>query len=63
MVAVKKGKNKVSPALVVNGEKVWTTSFLGGPNNGADAHLPSNMQLDESGIWALLVYLGDKYIP
>jgi hypothetical protein len=32
----------------------------GGPNNGADAHIPSNLSLPTSGLWKLDAYLGGK---
>ncbi|WP_221563386.1 DUF4871 domain-containing protein [Alkalihalobacillus sp. TS-13] len=52
------------PALS-NGEDtyfMWSATELAGPNNRADAHLPSNMELTGSGKWALLVFLGGNYI-
>lgn len=61
IVAVKKGSNDIAPALTLDGKNVWTTRVPGGPNNGADAHIPSNMRLREPGKWALLVYLGKTY--
>ena len=33
---------------------------LGGDNNGADRHAPSNMSLPKSGMWKLDAYIGDK---
>ncbi|QNU34506.1 DUF4871 domain-containing protein [Geobacillus sp. 44C] len=33
---------------------------LGGPNNGADHHVPSNMSLPKSGMWKLDAYIGNK---
>ncbi|MCG7346186.1 hypothetical protein MHZ92_18930 [Sporosarcina sp. ACRSL] len=33
----------------------WTTG-LGGANNGADAHIPSNVQIPQAGEWAILLY-------
>ncbi|WP_245542499.1 hypothetical protein [Siminovitchia fordii] len=33
---------------------------LGGPNNGADAHIPSNVEIPESGDWAILLYIDKK---
>ncbi|WP_226579785.1 DUF4871 domain-containing protein [Halobacillus litoralis] len=33
---------------------------LGGPNNGADAHIPSIMSLPDSGKWHLDAYVGDQ---
>lgn len=33
---------------------------LGGANNGADRHAPSNMSLPESGMWKLDAYIGDN---
>jgi len=61
IVAVKKGSHKLAPALTVDGKSVWTTGVPGGPNNGADAHIPSNIKLREPGTWALLVFLGNTY--
>ncbi|MCF6139173.1 hypothetical protein [Pseudalkalibacillus berkeleyi] len=35
---------------------------MAGPNNGADAHMPSNVKFPESGEWAFLVYAdGELY--
>jgi len=39
---------------------VWEYDTLGGPNNGADAHRPSNLVLPSSGLWKLNAYLGEK---
>ena len=65
VLAIKKGSNEIVPALIVpsieDERYVWTYNSPAGPNNGADAHLPSNLKLNEKGKWALLVYLGDKY--
>lgn len=33
---------------------------LGGPNNGADRHVPTNFSLPKSGMWKLDAYIGDK---
>ncbi|WP_139311083.1 hypothetical protein [Paenisporosarcina indica] len=33
---------------------------LGGANNGADRHAPSNMSLPEGGMWKLDAYIGDS---
>jgi hypothetical protein len=33
---------------------------LGGANNGADVHVPSNMSLPSSGIWRLDAYIGEN---
>lgn len=33
---------------------------VGGPNNGADRHIPSLMSLPKSGMWKLDAYFGDK---
>lgn len=39
----------------------WTRE-MAGPNNGADAHMPSNVKFPESGEWAFLVYAdGELY--
>lgn len=34
-------------------------SFLS-PNNGADQHFPTNMELPKSGMWKLDAYIGDE---
>ncbi|OIK14279.1 DUF4871 domain-containing protein [Bacillus sp. MUM 13] len=61
LIGIKKDSEKLVPVLTQENQHVWTYSSPAGPNNGADAHLPSNMRLPESGKWALLIYLGDKY--
>ncbi|MCG3086521.1 DUF4871 domain-containing protein [Sporosarcina cyprini] len=33
---------------------------LGGPNNGADRHAPSNMSLPKSGMWKLDAYIEEQ---
>lgn len=33
---------------------------LGGDNNGADRHAPSNMSLPKNGMWKLDAYIGDE---
>ncbi|PZD97247.1 hypothetical protein DNH61_02480 [Paenibacillus sambharensis] len=53
-------------ALVENGgtpqeELVWEYDSIAGPNNGADAHVPSNLKLPLAGIWQLDAYLGGKH--
>ncbi|EFV74692.1 hypothetical protein MKY20_23930 [Cytobacillus sp. FSL W8-0315] len=55
------GKLKVV-AIHENDEKQITVveGGLGGDNNGADRHAPSNMSLPKSGMWKLDVYIGDK---
>lgn len=37
----------------------WTTE-LGSANNGADAHIPSNVKIPKSGEWAILLYTDEK---
>jgi hypothetical protein len=37
----------------------WSKT-LAGPNNGADAHIPSNVKIPESGDWAILLYIDEK---
>lgn len=37
----------------------WTIE-LGGPNNGADAHAPSNVKIPKPGEWAILLYTDEK---
>lgn len=65
VLAIKKGSNEIVPALIDPSAEdvhyVWTYDSPAGPINGADASLPSNMQLNKKGKWALLVYIGDKY--
>ncbi|MGE7621618.1 DUF4871 domain-containing protein [Viridibacillus sp. NPDC096237] len=42
-------------------EKVWEYSKIGiSPNNGADTHIPSDLEFPTSGLWKLDVYIGDK---
>jgi hypothetical protein len=58
--------NKKVKALVLSPdnntkEMVWEYDVSPeGPNNGADAHIPSNMELPSSGLWKLDAYLGGK---
>jgi len=57
---------KVSEALVMDAgtsqaKLVWEyNTSLGGPNNGADAHLPSSLMLSSSGLWQLDAYIGGE---
>ncbi|WP_026575485.1 hypothetical protein [Bacillus sp. UNC438CL73TsuS30] len=37
----------------------WTID-LGGKNNGADAHVPSSVNIPEAGEWAILLYTDGK---
>ncbi|MGN7388822.1 hypothetical protein [Sporosarcina sp. SAFN-015] len=37
----------------------WMTG-LGGANNGADAHAPSNVRIPERGEWAILLYTDEE---
>jgi hypothetical protein len=39
---------------------VFETSEVAGPHNGADAHIPSSMQLPSSGTWELDAYVGGE---
>ncbi len=39
---------------------VWEYQGVAGPNNGANAHMPSNVSLPKSGIWRLDIYIGDN---
>ncbi len=43
-----------------NKKFVWEYTRLGGPNNGADAHLPSGLELPNPGTWKLNAYLGGE---
>ena len=38
----------------------WSTE-LGSANNGADAHAPSSVTIPESGEWAILLYVDEKF--
>lgn len=49
-----KSREKINPFTVD------LPTSIGGPNNGADAHLPSSMKLPEPGIWQLNAYLDNK---
>jgi hypothetical protein len=44
------------------GEKISViqASTIGGPNNGADGHVPSFMTLPSTGLWRLDAYIGEK---
>jgi hypothetical protein len=57
-----KTKQKVEALMVGAGTPqerlVWEYDSIGGPNNGADAHTPSNLKLPSSGLWQLNAYLG-----
>jgi hypothetical protein len=58
-----KTNEKVKALVIVQDnntqEMVWEYDTLpGGPNNGADAHIPSNLKLSTSGLWRLDAYLG-----
>ncbi|MGN4123817.1 hypothetical protein ACMGD3_02120 [Lysinibacillus sphaericus] len=55
IVGFHKESAKVQPILV-NG---WTIG-VGGPNNGADAHMPSGVIIPEPGDWAILLYVNGK---
>jgi len=45
-----------------NKKNVWEYNYgLGGPNNGADAHLPSGLELPNPGKWQLNTYLGGEF--
>ncbi|WP_246358977.1 hypothetical protein [Paenibacillus phytorum] len=39
---------------------VFEAKGVGGPNNGADAHMPSLMSLPTPGYWRLDAYFGEK---
>ena len=56
VVAFHKVSKTVHPILD-NGWK-WTVE-LGGPVNGADAHVPTSVTIPEPGEWAILLYDGD----
>ncbi|WP_108587968.1 hypothetical protein [Paenisporosarcina sp. OV554] len=44
-------------------EEIYVTGGgLGGPNNGADKHAPSNMSLPKSGMWKLDAYIGENLL-
>ncbi|MFE4523712.1 hypothetical protein ACFRCQ_16625 [Cytobacillus firmus] len=55
------GKLKVVAIHENNEEQITVVEGgLGGDNNGADRHAPSNMSLPKSGMWKLDAYIGDK---
>ncbi|UOR13221.1 hypothetical protein [Halobacillus amylolyticus] len=41
-------------------EKTLVTSPIAGPNNGADAHIPSNMTFPSEGTWELDILVGGE---
>ncbi|MFS0690755.1 hypothetical protein AB1K89_16080 [Sporosarcina sp. 179-K 8C2 HS] len=51
VVGLHRDTGTVHPVLTTG----WTTG-LGGPNNGADAHAPSNVHIPKAGEWAILLY-------
>jgi len=55
VVGLHRETNTVHPILTTG----WTTG-LGGPNNGADAHAPSNVTIPMAGEWAILLYTDDE---
>ena len=55
------GELKVVATQENEDEEILVTSgVLGGANNGADKHAPSNMSLPKSGIWKLDAYIGES---
>ncbi|WP_371018449.1 DUF4871 domain-containing protein [Pseudalkalibacillus sp. JSM 102089] len=40
---------------------VFESDELAGPHNGADAHVPSTMQLPSTGVWELDAYVGEEF--
>ncbi|CAM2904979.1 DUF4871 domain-containing protein [Paenibacillus sediminis] len=51
----------LSDAGTSNEKDVWEyNAKLGGPNNGADAHLPTSMKIKSAGLWRLDAYLGGE---
>lgn len=66
VVAINKETGEKVPALIentgtVSESKVWEYSGTGGPYNGADAIMTSNMSLPKQGIWRLDIYINDKF--
>lgn len=62
VIAVNNQTNKTEKVLTTRGTSntFWEIGSPGGPNHGADAHLPSTMIFPSSGVWTLNVYLGDE---
>jgi hypothetical protein len=56
------GSLKVMGTRKETGEKITViaASSIGGPNNGADGCVPSNMALPSPGLWRLDAYIGQK---
>ncbi|TLS50120.1 hypothetical protein EMG79_27620 [Klebsiella pneumoniae] len=59
------GKFRAEAVNLATGEKVnpFPLDFpapIGGPNNGADGHVPSSIELPEAGTWRLDAYFDDK---
>jgi len=56
---MKKNMALILDAGTSNERHVWEYNFApAGPNNGADAHLPSNLSLASKGLWQLNAYIG-----
>ncbi|MCM3719448.1 DUF4871 domain-containing protein [Fictibacillus phosphorivorans] len=62
VLGFKEGSKTAEPVLELDGKLVWASRELSGPNNGANAHIPSNMSIKNPGKWKLLVYIGETYI-
>lgn len=65
IVAVNKETGEKVQVLIIdvatsNERKVWEYDGVSGPNNGADAHMPSNMSISSPGVWRLDVYISEK---
>lgn len=62
VVAIELKTNKEFPALIEgagteNKKHVWEYKGIGGPVNGAIAHVPSIMELSTKGLWQLNAFL------
>jgi Domain of unknown function (DUF4871) len=62
VLGLKEGTKTVKPVLELDGYLVWASRELGGANNGADAHIPSNLKVNGPGKWKLFIFIGETYI-
>lgn len=46
---------EINPLVRGDDAKLW------GPNNGADHHLPSDLEFPEPGVWKMDVYLNEEF--
>ncbi|MFJ8235493.1 hypothetical protein ACIQ34_07045 [Ureibacillus sp. NPDC094379] len=56
VVGLHRETNSINQVLTTG----WTIDDLGGGNNGADAHVPSSVNIPKPGEWAILLYTDEE---